>query len=71
MVFHRRRIKINDINVFMQQNIIVRVNYTKILELIIDDQLKWPEHFQRMLVVAEKVLEKKYFANSKVCWYFI
>ena len=71
MVFHRRRIKINDINVFMQQNIIVRVNYTKILELIIDDQLKWPKHFQRMLVVAEKVLKKKSFANSKVCWYFI
>ena len=42
IVFHRSRIKISDINVVMQQNIIDRVNSTKISGLIIDD--KWHEH---------------------------
>ena len=40
MVFHRSRIKTNDVNVIMQQNIIERVNSTKFLGLIIDDKLK-------------------------------
>ena len=40
MVFHRSRIKANDVNVIMQQNTIERVNSTKFLGLIIDDKLK-------------------------------
>ena len=40
MVSHRSRIKTNDVNVIMQQNIIERVNSTKFLGLIIDDKLK-------------------------------
>ena len=48
MVFHRSRIKTNDVNVIMQQNIIERVNSTKFLGLIIDDKLKWHEHIQQV-----------------------
>ena len=48
MVFHRSRIKTNDVNVIMQQNIIERVNSTKFLRLIIDDKLKWHEHIQQV-----------------------
>ena len=48
MVFHRSRIKTNDVNVIMQQNNIERVNSTKFLGLIIDDKLKWHEHIQQV-----------------------
>ena len=48
MVFHRSRIKTNDVNVIMQQNIVERVNSTKFLGLIIDDKLKWHEHIQQI-----------------------
>ena len=48
MVFHRSRIKTSDINVVMQQNTIDRVNSTKFLGLIIDDNLKWHEHIQHV-----------------------
>ena len=40
MVFHRSRIKTNDVNVVMQLNTIDRVNSTKFLGLTIDDKLK-------------------------------
>ena len=46
MVFHRSRIKANDVNVVMQQNTMDRVNSTKFLGLIIDAKLKWHEHIQ-------------------------
>ena len=52
MVLHRSRIKTNDVNVIMQQNIIERVNSTKFLGQIIDDKLKWHEHIQQ---VAHKI----------------
>ena len=48
MVFHRSRIKTNDVNVIMQQNIIERVNSTKFLGLIINDKLKWHEHIRQV-----------------------
>ena len=48
MVFHRSRIKTNKVNVVMQQNIIYRVNYTKFLELVIDNKLKSHEHIQHV-----------------------
>ena len=48
MVFHRSRVKTNDVNVIMKQNIIERVNSTKFLGLIIDDKLKWHEHIQHV-----------------------
>ena len=48
MVFHRSRIKTNDVNVIMPQIIIERENSTKFLELIIDDKLKWHEHIQHV-----------------------
>ena len=48
MVFHRSRIKTNDVNVIMQLNIIERINSTKFLGLIIDDKLKWHEHIQHV-----------------------
>ena len=48
MVFHRSRIKTNDVNVVnvIQQNTIDCVNSTNFLGLIIDDKLKWHEHIQ-------------------------
>ena len=52
MVFQRSRIKTNDVNVIMQQNIIERVNSTKFCGLIIDDKLKWHEH---ILQVTHKI----------------
>ena len=48
MVFHRSRIKTNDVNVIMQLNIIEHINSTKFLGLIIDDKLKWHEHIQHV-----------------------
>ena len=48
MVFHKSGIKINDVNVVMQQNTIDRVNSPKFLGLIIDDKLKWHEHIQHV-----------------------
>ena len=48
MVFHRCRIKTSDVNVVMQQNTIDRRNSTNILELIIDDKLKWHDHIQHV-----------------------
>ena len=48
MVFHRSRIKTNNVNVIMQQNIIERVNSTKFSGLIIDDKLKWHKHIQHV-----------------------
>ena len=44
IVFHRSRIKTKDVNVVVQQNTIDRVNSTKFLGLIIDDELKWDKH---------------------------
>ena len=62
MVFYRSRIKTNDVNVVIQQNIITRVNSTKFLGLIINDKLRRHEHIQhvkhkiaRSIVILNKV----------------
>ena len=46
MVFHRARIKTNSNKIIIRDNTIPRVTSTKLLGLIIDDQLKWLEHIQ-------------------------
>ena len=45
MVFHRAMIKTSDIQVVMQNKSINCVTSTKFLGIIIDNKLKWNEHF--------------------------
>ena len=67
MVFHRSRIKTNDVNVIKQQNIIERVNSTKFLGLIIDDKLKWHELIQLVIhKIARSFLNKiRHYLNKQ------
>ena len=45
MVFHRDRRKNNNhSNIFLNNSILTKVNYTKLLEIILDNQLNWINH---------------------------
>ena len=44
MIFHRRRRKIDINNPSLNNTVLQRVNYTKFLDVIIDDGLKWTNH---------------------------
>ena len=76
MVFHKSGIKINDVNVVMQQNTIDRVNSPKFLGRVIDDKLKWHKHIQhvkqkisRLVGILYKTYNIQTFLN--MCYTFV
>ena len=46
MLFHRVRLKREQLNIYFRRETIFRVNSTKFLGVIIDDKLKWTAHIQ-------------------------
>ena len=44
MVFHRSRRKINNGDIILDTTILSQVTFTKFLEVILDDKLKWTYH---------------------------
>ena len=46
MLFHRVRLKKEQLNIYFRGETIFRVNSTNFLEVIIDDKLKWTAHIQ-------------------------
>ena len=69
MVFHRLRRKINNGNILLDTTILSQVTFTKFLEVILDDKLKWTHHISYIknkiskdmgiILKARKVLKKK------------
>ena len=69
MVFHRSRRKINNGNILLDTTILSPVTFTKFLEVILDDKLKWTHHISYIknkiskgmgiILKARKVLKKK------------
>ena len=70
MVFHQARRKNNNHNnIFLNNSILTKVNYTKLLGSILDNKLNWINHISYIknkiaksmgiLLKARKVLNKK------------
>ena len=74
MVCHRARRKDNNHNnIFLNNYILTKVNYTKLLGIILDNKLNWINHISYIknkiakgigiLLKARKVLNKKFYSN--------
>ena len=44
MIFHRSRIKTVDHEIILNGNVVKRVTSTKLIGIIVDNQLKWKQH---------------------------
>ena len=69
MIFHRRRRKIDINNPSLNNTVLQRVNYTKFLGVIIDDDLKWTNHIAYVKNKIAKgfgiILRARKFFNRK------
>ena len=62
MVFHRSRRKINKGNILLDTTILSQVTFTKFLEVILDDKLKWTHHIS---YIKKKIEMYGYYTNSQ------